>query len=161
MKSGTIALLLAVLVPCVALSVEGGTGPSVGQGPVWLTSLHKAKAEAGKSAKPILIDFTGSDWCGWCIRLKKEVFSKPEFRKWAATKVVLLEVDFPKRKRQHAQTKKRNSALARQYGVRGLPTIVFINAAGKELGRSGYMRGGPKAWTANADQILASAKRSK
>ncbi|MCA9777431.1 MAG: thioredoxin family protein, partial [Candidatus Eremiobacteraeota bacterium] len=63
---------------------------------VWLTDWEAAKAQAQRTNKPILINFTGSDWCGWCIRLKKEVFSQEEFKSWAGQKVVLFEADFPR-----------------------------------------------------------------
>ena len=65
---------------------------------VWLTDWEAAKAQAQRSNKPILINFTGSDWCGWCIRLKQEVFSQDAFKNWAAQKVVLFEADFPRKK---------------------------------------------------------------
>lgn len=124
----------------------------------WLTSLDEAKAAAQKSGKPILVDFTGSDWCGWCIKLRKEVFDTPEFSAWAAKNVVLCEIDFPRKKAQEEATKKANNALTQKYGVKGFPTIVFVKADGTEIGRSGYRPGGPKAWTDSADAILQKAK---
>ena len=156
----TLVIVLTLLVACSVLFAQDEAKPAVekAKDPVWLTSLTKAKAESKKTGKPILLNFTGSDWCGWCIRLKKEVFNTPEFKVWAREKVVLLELDFPRNKPQSAETKKENRALATKYDVKGFPTIVFTDAAGKELGRSGYMRGGPKAWTAYADKILAAAK---
>ncbi len=128
-------------------------------GNAWLTSLKQAQAQSRESGKVILADFTGSDWCGWCVKLKREVFSRPEFAKWASQNVILLEVDFPRRKTQSQQLKAQNRALAKSYGIRGYPTILFLNADGQEIGRSGYIRGGAKVWIENAQKIIG--KRPK
>jgi protein disulfide-isomerase len=120
----------------------------------WLTSWDEAVKESKKTGKPILMDFTGSDWCGWCIKLKKEVFDQPEFAAWAKKKVVLLEVDFPNNKPQSAAVKKQNEELQTRYQIDGYPTILFVDASGKVLGKYGYDEGGPAKWTANADKML-------
>jgi len=122
----------------------------------WLTSLEAARAAAKQSNRPILADFTGSDWCPWCVRLKKEVFSTPEFGRWAAQNVVLLELDFPRSKQQSPALKAQNENLAKKYNVSGFPTVVFFEADGTEVGRSGYLEGGPAKWLEKADTILAS-----
>lgn len=124
----------------------------------WHTDWNKAAAESKSTGKPILMDFTGSDWCGWCIKLKEEVFNTPEFKKWAASKVVLMEVDFPRGKKQSEATKKANMALAEKYGIEGYPTIVFANAKGDELGRYGYDKGGPAVWTKKAETLMKKKK---
>jgi protein disulfide-isomerase len=121
----------------------------------WETDLKKAQEKATKEGKPLLLDFTGSDWCHWCIKLHEEVFSKKDFKDWAEKNVVLLKVDFPRKKSsQSAAVKMQNQKLATKYGIRGFPTILFIDAQGKVLGKSGYLKGGPAAWTKNADTLL-------
>jgi protein disulfide-isomerase len=120
----------------------------------WLTNYEAVRARAKKERKPILADFTGSDWCGWCIKLKKEVFDTPEFREWAKENVVLLEVDFPRGKAQSEELKRQNKELAAKFGIRGYPTVLFLDARGQVLGRSGYMEGGPAAWIKHADKQL-------
>lgn len=120
----------------------------------WLTSFDQAKAESKKTGKPILMDFTGSDWCIWCQKLKQEVFSTPEFTAWASKSVVLLELDYPRKAPQAESVKKQNSELAEKYNIEGYPTVLFVNADGKVLGQSGYEKGGPAAWTSNADKLL-------
>lgn len=120
----------------------------------WLTSWDEAVKQSKSTGKPILMDFTGSDWCGWCIKLKKEVFDTPEFATWAKKKVVLLEVDFPQSKEQSAALKKQNQMLSDKYQIEGYPTIMFVDATGKVLGTYGYDEGGPKKWTAEADKKL-------
>jgi protein disulfide-isomerase len=124
----------------------------------WFTSLDQAQAEARKSGKPILADFTGSDWDPRCVKLRKEVFDTKPFKDWAAKSVVLLEVDFPQKKPQDDATRKANSDLAAKYEIKGFPTVVFLAADGKVLGKSGYQPGGPAAWTTNAQKILDAKK---
>src|SRR6266478_4278624 len=81
----------------------------------WLTDLPKAQAKAKEEKKLVLMDFTGSDWCGFCIKLNKEVFSKPEFTEYAKKNLVLVEVDFPTKKELSAAQKKANAALKEKY----------------------------------------------
>ena len=94
----------------------------------------------------MLVDFTGSDWCGWCVKLDREVFSQPEFKEYAAKNLVLVEVDFPQTKAQSKEQQAKNKALAEKYSIRGYPTVLIFNAAGKEIGKLGYMPGGPQAF---------------
>jgi protein disulfide-isomerase len=105
----------------------------------WLTDLPKAQAQAKKENKLVMLDFTGSDWCGWCIKLNKDVFSKPEFIKYAKENLVLVEVDFPKRKQQSPDQKKANETLQEKYGITSLPTIIVLNGEGKKVGNLRYM----------------------
>jgi len=137
---------LCLLVATIAAAADWGVG--------WKAAADQATA----TKKPILADFTGSDWCGWCIKLKKEVFSTPEFAAWAKDKVVLLEVDFPNAKPQPEALKAENRGLAEKYAIEGFPTILVLDASGKELGRLGYLAGGPAVWIAAADKILAGRK---
>lgn len=102
-------------------------------------ALEKAKAEK----KMVLLDFTGSDWCGWCIKLDKEVFSKKEFKDYAKENLVLVEVDFPNAKRQSKKLKEQNEKLKTEHAVRGYPTIIVLDSEGKKVGQLGYMAGGP------------------
>ncbi len=141
---------------CVVSAATKNNAPATG--PEWLTSVPKASAEAKKASRLILADFTGSDWCGWCMKLKAEVFDTPEFKDWAGKTVVLLELDFPKTKKQDEATKKQNQAMAQKYNVRGFPTIHFLKADGTSVGTMGYQEGGPKAWIESAQKILDAAK---
>ena len=119
----------------------------------WLTDIKQAKEQAKSDKKLILVDFTGSDWCGWCMKLDREVFSKPEFKEYADKNLVLLEVDFPKRKELSATQKAHNMELAEQYGIQGFPTIIVLNGEGKKVGELGYMPGGPSAFLAELDKL--------
>ena len=123
-------------------------------GPGWTTSYDEAVKLSKKTGKPILADFTGSDWCGYCIRLHKEVFDKPEFKKWAEKNVVLLSLDFPQGKKLPADLKKQNDGLAKKYSISGFPTILFLDASGKKLGEYGYDKGGPSVWIPKAEKMI-------
>ena len=118
----------------------------------WTENFEAAKAQAKKQNKKIVLDFTGSDWCPWCMKLDKEVFSKPEFKDYAAKHLVLVEVDFPEHARQSAATKKQNEALQTKYRVQAFPTIIVLNPAGAKVGQTGYVEGGPKAFIKTIEQ---------
>ncbi len=124
----------------------------------WVTDFEAAKKQAAERKVPILADFSGSDWCGWCIKLDKEVFSKKAFQSYARDNVVLFLADFPSRKQLPATVTKQNEALAETYGIRGFPTVLLLDAKGKELGRTGYQPGGPTAYIKHIKELLAKAK---
>jgi protein disulfide-isomerase len=120
----------------------------------WLTSYDAALKQSKKTGRPILVDFTGSDWCRYCVMLEDEVFSKPAFRKWAKDRVVLLRLDFPRAKPQPKAVAKANQDIAMRYRITGFPTILFLTANGDVVGKYGYDRGGATYWTKTADLIL-------
>jgi len=124
----------------------------------WMTDFDAAKAKAKAEDKPMLVDFTGSDWCGWCIKLDKEVFSKAAFKDYASENLILVEIDFPKSKKQSAELKAQNEALAEKYGIRGFPTILVMDGEGKVMERTGYRRGGPEKYVEHLKGILAAKK---
>ena len=118
------------------------------EGLTWYTSLDEAHELSKEQEKPIFGFFTGSDWCGWCHKLEKDVFSKEAFITWADESVILLELDFPKRTEQSEELKKQNRELQAAFGVRGYPTIWIFNSEKDEstgkmnlsaLGKMGYM----------------------
>jgi thioredoxin-related protein len=123
----------------------------------WLTDLPKAQTQAKSEKKLVMLDFTGSDWCGWCIKLHNEVFSKPEFSEYAKKNLVLVEVDFPQKKQQSEQLKKANAALQEKYKIEGYPTIIVLDGEGKKVGELGYQPGGPKAFIAELDKLKKKA----
>src|SRR5437867_2997346 len=98
----------------------------------WLTDLPKAMTKAKTDQKMVLLDFTGSDWCGWCIKFNKDVLSKSEFTEYASKNLVLVEVDFPDKKQLGAELKKANEALKGKFKINGFPTLVVLNSQGQE-----------------------------
>jgi len=113
----------------------------------WLTNYEQALAQAAKEKKSVLIDFTGSDWCPYCIQMDKEVLDQPEFIEFAKSNLVLLKLDFPRRKKLPPQEKEQNHKLGEQFEVEGYPTYILVDPTGKELKRQvGYLEGGPKTF---------------
>ncbi len=121
---------------------------------IWLTSMGEAKAIARRERKVILANFTGSDWCGWCIRLHREVFSQKPFLDYAARHLVLLTVDFPRKKWQTPAQKRENADLARRYGIEAYPTILLLDPDGRVIGQTGYREGGPVAYVKHLKHLL-------
>jgi protein disulfide-isomerase len=120
----------------------------------WATDLPKALAQARAANKIVLLDFTGSDWCVWCMKFEDDVLSKPEFAAYARTNLKLVLVDFPKTKNQSDALKKNNDELQAKFKVDGFPTYVALNADGKEIGRQvGYLSGGPQAFIAELEKF--------
>jgi protein disulfide-isomerase len=125
----------------------------------WLADLPAALSRAKSENKAVLLDFTGSDWCGWCMKLKKEVFDQSDFATYANANLILVEVDFPHHKQQSAVQKRANQALAEKFGIEGFPTIILLNSGGQQIGRSGYAPGGPVAFINDMDRSVRSALR--
>ncbi len=106
----------------------------------WMTDIEAAKAKAAAENKAVLVDFTGSDWCGWCIRLRKQVLDTPAFETYAKDKFVLMEVDVPQNPKFDKELRARNEKLCEQYGVQGFPTIMVITPGGDAVGGfSGFL----------------------
>ncbi len=124
----------------------------------WKTDFEKASATAKSSGKYMLLDFSGSDWCGWCIRLEKEVFSQDAFKDFAKENLVCVLVDFPRAKEQTDQLKQQNLDLARKYSIRGYPTIIILSPDGKPVGKTGYLQGGPWEYARYLKRIIEDYK---
>lgn len=124
----------------------------------WMTDFKAAQSQAAAEQKPMLLDFTGSDWCGWCIKLDEEVFSQNAFKEYAADSLVLVELDFPRGKEQSDALKAQNKALAEKYGVRGFPTIVLLSSDGDLIEKTGYRPGGAESYVAHIKSILPSSE---
>lgn len=126
----------------------------------WMTDFEAAKAKAEKENKAMLVDFTGSDWCGWCIKLVDEVFKHDEFKKGVADKYVLVELDFPRDKSKLSEeTQKQNAELQKKYGVRGFPTILLLDSNGLPFAQTGYKAGGPDAYLTHLDELSENMKK--
>ncbi len=120
----------------------------------WLSDYKKAQEQAKTNDKLLLLNFTGSDWCGWCIKIDRDIFSQPQFKDFARSNLVLVELDFPRRKPQPVELKKQNLELAQQYEVLGFPTIVVLNSNGQKLWQfDGYFPGGPEAFIAQLQKL--------
>ncbi len=121
----------------------------------WLDNYAQAQAKAEDSGRPILINFTGSDWCGWCIRLDQEVFDRDAFKTYAEENLVLFVADFPRGFELPEDVARQNQQLAQKHGVRGFPTILLIESDGTVIAQTGYRRGGAEAYVEHIEELLA------
>ena len=116
---------------------------------LWTTDYPAALKKASKENKLVLLDFTGSNWCPWCIKLDQELFAQKAFQDYAEKNLVLVLVDFPQGKKLSEQSeslKKQNSDLQTKYNIQGYPTLLLLDAQGKQLKSSNYLAGGPEAF---------------
>jgi thiol-disulfide isomerase/thioredoxin len=122
----------------------------------WTSDFDAAVKEAKASNKTVLIDFTGSDWCAWCIKLKQEVFDQPEFEAAAKDKFVLVELDYPKDKTRLTEAvAKQNEALLKRYPIKGYPSILLCDGEGRPFALTAYQEGGPAKYLPHLDELLA------
>jgi thioredoxin-related protein len=162
-----IASIILVLFACSAVSAQ-----EVKDGLTWYTDVNKAYEVSQKSNKPVFAFFTGSDWCGWCHRLQRNVFAKQGFKDWAKKNVILLELDFPRKKELPQAIMEQNNGLQQFFGVQGFPTIWIFTMAKDQttnkfniaaLGQLGYPQSEPGkeevTFLANADQVLKNKRK--
>ncbi|MGC6425580.1 MAG: thioredoxin family protein [Akkermansiaceae bacterium] len=143
MKTTTIASLALLL---AAPLFAGGAG--------WMSDFEAAKKKAAAEKKDLLVDFTGSDWCGWCIKLNEEVFQHDPFKKGIADKFILVELDYPRDKSKLTEaTIKQNEELQNTYQVKGFPTILLMDAKGLPYAQTGYQAGGPEKYVEHLDGL--------
>jgi thiol-disulfide isomerase/thioredoxin len=121
----------------------------------WLTDHKKAVELSKKTGKPILFDFTGSDWCPPCKALEKNVFQSAEFKKYSDEKLILLKLDFPNQGNQSLAEKEQNKALAKKHKIGGFPTVLLLAPDGKLLGSTvGYGNTPPDQYLKWLDSVL-------
>lgn len=139
-------LLTSTLVLALALPAVGALK--------WQTNLEAAKKLAAEQKKDLLLDFTGSDWCGWCHRLKAEVFNKEGFEKGTTGNFIFVEVDFPRDKSKMTPALlKQNAKLKEDFGVRGYPSIVLCDAKGRPYASTGYRQGGAEPYLKHLNEL--------
>ena len=118
----------------------------------WLTDLPKAQARAKAENKMVLLNFTASDWSGWCTKFKTEVLDTAAFQEYAEKNLVMVEVDFPRKKSVPPELKKANEALKKNFKAEEFPTFVVLNKDGAEIGRQErYAAGGANAFIAKLE----------
>ena len=166
MKSFAIAILLIVGVffwlsersTSVTKISEDRATATLPASMAWKTDYKKAQEEAKASHKLVLLNFTGSDWCGWCTQLDRVILNQQQFKDYASKNLVLVVIDFPRRngpawKGQSVELKKQNMELAEKFNVEGFPTLVVLSPEGKTVWRyDGYYDGGLAAFLAELDK---------
>jgi len=119
----------------------------------WSNNANEVFKKSKTENAPIMMNFTGSDWCIWCKRIKAEIFDTPEFKAWVKEKnLQLLELDFPRNKKQSDELKSQNNSLKNEVGIQGFPTLIIISN-GKMI-RTGYVKGGAKAWIESVESQI-------
>ena len=108
----------------------------------WTTDYNAAVNRSKSESKPIVLFFTGSDWCSWCTKLEREALDTPEFDQLAGNRFVFVKLDFPRKRNLPDALSQQNSELQQKYNIRGFPTLVIIDADGNTLGQTGYRAGG-------------------
>jgi len=168
MKTLKTTILLLMMIAISSVKAQSGVVKSEYKAHAkgWLVDINEAYALSEKTGKPILANFTGTDWCGWCVKLKREVFDTPAFKAWAAKTVVLIELDFPRKFQLPENIKQQNYNLAKAFNVNGYPTIWVFNLGKDEkgqftidaLGKTGYVRG-TKAFISGVDAMIVKGKQ--
>jgi len=151
----SLACVLSSNIPLRAAEPAAAAAPAAAKEPsIWTTDFAAAQAAAALAGKDILLDFTGSDWCGWCIKLKQEVFSTPAFLAAAPEKFVLVEVDFPRdSSKLTSAVRQQNERLQEKFQVSGYPTILLLDAQGRPYATTGYHPGGVSNYLANLAEL--------
>ena len=138
----------AILVSSLS-SFAGGEG--------WMQDIEAAKKKAAAENKDLFIDFTGSDWCGWCIKLNEEVFQHDPFKKGIADDFILVELDYPRDKSKLSkETIAQNEMLKEKYQIQGYPTILLTDADGRPYAKTGYQKGGPESYVKHLGELRKS-----
>jgi len=151
MKLATAMAVVAMVTAAMGADKDSG----------WTSDFGAATKAAAESKRLILADFTGSDWCIWCKKLDAEVFQTDEFKKFAGENLVLFVADFPNDRPLAKETAEQNRKLAEKYGVEGFPTVLLLDAQGKEVARTGYRRGGAAEYVAHLKSLMEKAKKAK
>lgn len=117
----------------------------------WTMNFEEAKTLAAEKDQNIVLVFQGSDWCGPCIKLDREIWSTDTFKEFSRSHFVMLKADFPKRKANQLDSEqiRKNTLLAEKYNPAGyFPFVVVLNKDGKVLGETGYKKVSPKEYIA-------------
>jgi thioredoxin-related protein len=136
-----------VTILCLGNAFAGGEG--------WSNDFEAAKKQAATEKKSLLLNFTGSDWCSWCVKLNQEVFQHDAFKNGVKDKLVLVEIDFPKdASKLSKEVIARNDVLKNQYAIEGFPTLFLTDEQGRPFARTGYKAGGPEAYVTHLNELL-------
>lgn len=141
-------MLLGLMLLCCMSLFAGSSNIS------WNSNYKDAVVEAGKNNKPILLFFTGSDWCKWCQKMQEEVFASSDFVSEVGDKFIFVEVDFPMNKELPKDQKEQNDQLRKKYNINSFPTIIVLSSRGDFLAESGYQYGGGKKYSEYLKQFL-------
>jgi protein disulfide-isomerase len=153
MKKFAIIVLAAALCGNGNFSLEASSSSYGAQQSIqWTTNYTEATQISERTGQPILLFFTGSDWCTWCKKLEHEALDTREFAAKAGNRFIFVMLDFPARGASDQQVSQQNNRLKTKYNIKGFPSIVIVDAKGNRIGSTGYREGGG---TPYADHLLA------
>jgi thioredoxin-related protein len=128
----------------------------------WMTDFEAAKKKAAAENKILLLDFSGSDWCSWCIKLDEEVFQKSAWKEYAKAHLVQVLIDFPRDKSEQSEAlQKQNNELGKQYEVLGFPTVLLLDDEGTLIEKTGYQRGGADNYVNHIKGLIVASEKEK
>lgn len=152
MNSRTTSMLLGSLLLL-------GSGTLLAGDDGWTDDFEAAKAKAQAEGKDLFMDFTGSDWCGWCIKLHKEVFDEDLFKEAIHQNFILVKLDYPRdQSLVTEEVKAQNEVLQQKYGIQGYPTIFLTDATGRPYAKTGYQKGGAEPYLAHLNEFVEARK---
>lgn len=143
-------LMTAVLFSIVTVGFAAPQG-----GIKWNTDYSQAMATAKSEKKPVLLFFTGSDWCGWCKKMDSEIFASPDFVQAVGSKFVFVELDFPMNTKLPEKMASQNQMLKKKFGISGFPTVIILDSSGNFVAETGYQAGGGKAYAQYLQQFVS------
>jgi protein disulfide-isomerase len=151
----TVGVIGAAVLATALLCGCGQKAVAADSSGIWKTDYDAALKQAATENKYVLVDFSGSDWCGWCIKLEKEVFSQKEFIDYAQANLICVLLDFPRGKELPKAQKDANQALMDRYQVEGFPTVLILNPQGRVIKRTGYQPDGAAKYVEFIKGVIA------
>ena len=147
----TMKKLLFIIFTVFSISCQMNTNSSEESKKIWLTDVSQAIEESKVSGKPIFVFFTGKEWCSWCKKLERQVLSKEGFINYAKENLVLLELDFPRGRRNLPQ---KQIELARKFNIKGYPTVILMDSSTKKIAKTGYEAMSPEQYVEHVKALL-------
>ena len=147
----TMKKLLFILFTLFCISCQINTNSSEELEKIWLTDVSQAIEQSKVSGKPIFAFFTGKEWCSWCKKLERQILSKEQFINYAKENLVLLELDFPRGRRNLPQ---KQIELARKFNIRGYPTVILMDSSTNKIAKTGYESMSPEQYVDHVKVLL-------
>ena len=147
----TMKKLLFILFTLFSISCQINTNTNEKPEKIWLTDVSQALEQSRVSGKPIFAFFTGKEWCSWCKKLERQVLSKDGFTNYAKENLVLLELDFPRGRRNLPQ---KQIELARKFNIKGYPTVILMDSFTNKIAKTGYEAMSPAQYVDHIKALL-------
>lgn len=154
-------LALFCLILLYSLNLKAAANDSHAGHIDWKTNYSEALKTSATSGKPVILFFTGSDWCGWCTKLENEVLNTDEFAQLVGDKFIFVKLDFPLYKQQDTNLAAANKQLQEKYEVRGFPALIIIDSSERKIGVTGYRANGPKLYANHLLEKVASTSNKQ